>query len=132
MRVRRVIIPVVAAALIGACSAQAEPSVLSVADDFHAALVRGDGATACALLAPSTREEVEKSEEGSCPDVVLGLDLPQAGEALGSEVFGDQAQVRFSDDAVFLADFPQGWMVTAAGCRPQGEQLPYDCTVKGA
>lgn len=123
---------VVAAALLGACSAREEPTVRSVAGDFHAALARGDGAAACALLAPSTREEVEKSEEGPCPDVVLGLDLPQSGEALGSEVFGDQAQVRFSDDAVFLADFPGGWMVTAAGCRPQDERLPYDCTVKGA
>jgi hypothetical protein len=41
------------------------------------------------------------------------------------------AQVRLDDDTVFLAAFPGGWRVVAAGCRPRGEAEPYDCAVEG-
>ena len=33
-------------------------------------------------------------------------------------------------DTVFLATFPGGWRVVAAGCTPRGDR-PYDCTVAG-
>jgi hypothetical protein len=48
------------------------------------------------------------------------------------DVFGHDAIVRFSGDTVFLARFPEGWRVTAAGCQPgPSDQKPYDCTVSG-
>jgi hypothetical protein len=31
---------------------------------------------------------------------------------------------------VFLAAFPGGWRVVAAGCTPRGDR-PYDCTLQG-
>lgn len=41
---------------------------------------------------------------------------------------GGQAQVRTAGDAVFLALSGDRWVVTAAGCEPQGDR-PYDCEV---
>ena len=38
--------------------------------------------------------------------------------------------VRLAGDTVFLAVFPGGWRVTAAGCTPRGDR-PYNCTVQG-
>jgi hypothetical protein len=38
--------------------------------------------------------------------------------------------VRLSGQAVFLAMFPGGWRVVAAGCQSRGER-PYDCVVDG-
>ena len=45
-------------------------------------------------------------------------------------VYDTSGQVRYDDDVVFLADFPEGWKVTAAGCVPQPD-APYDCKVQG-
>jgi hypothetical protein len=47
-----------------------------------------------------------------------------------SEVYGQRAQVRLSGDTVFLAVFPDGWRVVAAGCTARGEK-PYDCVLQG-
>ena len=35
-------------------------------------------------------------------------------------MYGQWAQVRLSGDTVFLAVFPGGWRVVAAGCTPRG------------
>jgi hypothetical protein len=50
---------------------------------------------------------------------------------IGSGVYGQWAQVRLTGDVVFLAAFPGGWRVVAAGCSPQGNR-PYDCTLQGS
>jgi hypothetical protein len=47
-----------------------------------------------------------------------------------ADVFGQWARVVLDSDTVFLASFPGGWRVVAAGCQPQGER-PYDCTLRG-
>jgi hypothetical protein len=46
-------------------------------------------------------------------------------------VWGENAQAKLGDGAVFLAEFPTGWRVTAAGCTFVGEGFPYDCAVEG-
>ncbi|MEU5216655.1 hypothetical protein AB0G79_10710 [Streptomyces sp. NPDC020807] len=97
---------------------------------FEQAVSASDARRACAALAPGTREELEG--DGPCPVVLAGLDLPaDAGAPLRAEVFGDQARVEFEDDLVFLASFPDGWKVTAAGCTPRPER-PADCEVEGS
>jgi len=90
-----------------------------------------DGPAACALLAPDTVSEVEKSAGQSCAEAILDEDLPAPGTVVGTQVYGQWAQVRLSDDTVFLAVFPGGWRVVAAGCEPRGDR-PYDCTLGGA
>ncbi|MEV6595612.1 hypothetical protein AB0M36_01985 [Actinoplanes sp. NPDC051346] len=88
-----------------------------------------DGAAACATLAPDTLAEIE-SDGQPCASAILDEDLPSPGEVTGTEVYGQWAQVRLSGDTMFLAAFPGGWRVVAAGCTARGER-PYDCVVKG-
>jgi hypothetical protein len=95
------------------------------------AVAASDGATACTLLAPRTAAQVADSQEHPCADAILQQHLPAPGAVRASEVFGQRAQVRLDDDTVFLAVFPGGWRVVAAGCTPRAEDEPYHCTVEG-
>ncbi|MDQ4007325.1 MAG: hypothetical protein M3211_04440 [Actinomycetota bacterium] len=90
----------------------------------------GNGVTACSLLAPQTAAELEQAANQPCPRAILGEDLPTVGGVRESRVFGTQGQVLLDGDIVFLAEFPEGWRVVAAGCTPRAA-LPYDCLVKG-
>ena len=94
------------------------------------AVESGDGATACALLAPDTAADLAQSAGKSCPDAIVEEDLPAAGAVTRTEVYGQWAQVRLPGDTVFLGAFPGGWRVVAAGCTPRGDR-PYDCTLQG-
>jgi len=97
---------------------------------FLRAVGDGDGAAACAMLAPGTAEELERSGERPCAEAILAAGLPGPGAAGETSVYGQWAQVRLTGDTVFLATFPGGWRVVAAGCTPRGDR-PYDCTVAG-
>jgi hypothetical protein len=90
-----------------------------------------DGVTACSALAPETASEVSRNAGKPCPEAVLEEDLPAPGQVTGTDVYGQWAQVRLSDDTVFLAVFPDGWKVVAAGCTSRGER-PYLCAVQGS
>jgi hypothetical protein len=85
---------------------------------------------ACAVLAPNTASEVEQSAGKPCAQAILDEDLPAPGAVTGTDVYGQWAQVRLSDDTVFLAVFTGGWRVVAAGCRPRQDR-PYDCVLQG-
>jgi hypothetical protein len=93
-------------------------------------LKAGDGAAACAMLAPDTAADVAQSGGKPCAQAVLDEDLPAPGTVSRTSVYGQRAQVRLTGDTVFLAIFPGGWRVVAAGCHPAGEDRPYDCTVQ--
>jgi hypothetical protein len=102
-----------------------------VAVRFLTAVAGQDGGTACALLAPATAEKVAGTGEKPCQQAVLDEDLPDPGTVTGTDVYGQWAQVRLTGDTVFLAVFPAGWRVVAAGCSPRPER-PYDCAVEGS
>jgi hypothetical protein len=90
-----------------------------------------DGAAACALLAPDTASTLEESAGKPCSGAVLDQDLPAPGAVTGTDVYGQWAQVRLADDTLFLAVFPGGWRVVAAGCTARGDR-PYDCVLHGS
>ncbi|MGI5240804.1 hypothetical protein [Dactylosporangium sp. CA-139066] len=94
----------------------------------------GDGTAACALLAPGTADAVAKSAGKACADAIGDEHLPGPGAVTGVDIDGQWAKVALSaadgDGTVFLAMFPGGWRVAAAGCRSRG-QRPYDCAVQG-
>jgi hypothetical protein len=121
---------VVAMLASAGCGSDISSAVSSVANRFYTAVASGNGAAACALLAPPTRDEVERSGEAPCSSAILDEDIPDAGQIVEQKRFGDQAQVRLRGDTAFLAQFTDGWKVFAAACTSRGE-LPYDCKVKG-
>jgi hypothetical protein len=90
----------------------------------------GDGTAACAVLAPDTVSALEQSANASCAAAIVDEDLPEPGTARHVRVYGQWAQVVLDDDTVFLAAFPGGWRVVAAGCQP-GAERPYDCVLQG-
>ena len=104
---------------------------LHAVETFEAALKRGDATTACDLLAPPTRKELEQSESQKCAKALPDQDIPATAESPDVEVFGDEAIARVPGDVVFLTNVGGTWMVSAAGCKPQADQ-PYDCEVKGS
>lgn len=101
-----------------------------MASSFYQAVASGDAATACDLLAPATKSELEQSEQKPCEDAVLGAGIPDAGQPDRTRVFGTMAQVELTGDTAFLAEFQGGWKVMAVGCTARPE-LPYDCEVSG-
>jgi hypothetical protein len=122
----------VAVGLLAGCGASSDPAPRAIAGTFTRAVGDKNGAAACALLAPATRAELEQSAGTSCARAIVDENLPQAGAVLASSVFGTMAQVSFSTDVLFLAEFPRGWRVMAAGCAPSPTPgPPYDCQLSG-
>ncbi|MEU4212460.1 hypothetical protein AB0F13_21100 [Streptomyces sp. NPDC026206] len=106
-------------------------------DDVRAAAVRFEQALQaaqqtplCDALAAGTREELEESAQRPCEQALDRQELPVAGAVRHVDVYGDQARAVLEHDTLFLARFPTGWKVTAAGCEPRSDQ-PYQCVVKG-
>ena len=122
----------VAAVGLAGCGADVEREEAAAAAGAFTASVAGDPSAACALLAPSTLESVEKDGE-SCPQALASSGVTAGGEPTSVAVAGHSAQVRYPGDTVFLALFDDGWRVTAAGCRREAPDpaVPYDCTVEG-
>ncbi|WP_231127062.1 hypothetical protein [Motilibacter aurantiacus] len=116
-------------ACAGCAGARAEAAE-TAATQFARALQEQDGAAACAVLAPSTADELEQDAGQECPAAVTDAELNEAGAAVGVDVFDGQARVRLEHDTYFLSRFDDGWRVAAAGCTER-PGLPYDCTVKG-
>ncbi|UWZ59737.1 hypothetical protein Daura_24470 [Dactylosporangium aurantiacum] len=119
-------------ALAGGCadSDARRDAISGVAVRLLTAAGAGDGAAACALLAPDTVEALEQSAGASCAEAVLDEDLPEPAGVRRVDVYGQWARVVLADDTEFLAAFPGGWRVVAAGCRSRGER-PYDCVLQG-
>ncbi len=115
-------------ALAGCGSQEGPPEAAAKA--FYAAVSASDWPAACALLAPATREALERSAGTPCPEALAAEDLPDAGAVHTASRFGTMAQARFGADTVFLGRFGGRWKVVAAGCSPVPGR-PYDCRLEG-
>ena len=114
--------------LCGCTSVSAE-EVESLGAAFAAA--EADPDARCDLLAPNTRTALVEEQASTCPDAIQQVSVG-GGEVASVEVWGEEAQVRLTDDTLFLTRTPDGWRVTAAGCSPRGDDLPYDCEVEAS
>jgi hypothetical protein len=117
--------------VLAGCAGSQDDTVREVAEGFHDAVAAGDGAAACAVLAPTTRDELEQSTGKECRAAILEEDLPDVTGDGDPDVFGSMAEVAYAGDTVFLTRLPDGWRVLAAGCTPQPVG-PHECLVKGA
>jgi hypothetical protein len=118
------------AVLLTACTPAAEPDARAAAERFQGAAVDRDLASACAMLSDRTRRQLEGTTATGCVRALSRLTLSDAAVTSVS-VWGDNAQARLADGALFLAEFRNGWRVTAAGCTFVSDDVPYDCDVEG-
>jgi hypothetical protein len=115
------------AVLLTGCSSASQPEVEQVASTFEEPA--GDPGERCDLLAPATLVAFEQDESAPCTDAIQ--DLPLGGGGVESvQIWGGDAQVKFSGDTVFLTETRAGWRITSAACAPRAE-APYDCEVDG-
>jgi hypothetical protein len=122
----------VGVSLVSGCSDETNSEPLNAALAMKKALADQEGGTACELLAPQTRSQLEQSTGIGCADAILEENLAEPGTLRRVHVYGTMAQVRFSRSVWFLAEFPQGWRVMAAGCTsPPGSDEPYNCQIQG-
>jgi hypothetical protein len=120
---------------LAGCGGGHEGAVEGTARAFDDALQSGDASTACALLAPLTRQELEQSEASPCEQALSEQEIIPLREVTRLERYGRQAAVRVSGpqgelDTWFLSRFGDRWLVVAASCRPRGE-LTASCDVEG-
>jgi hypothetical protein len=120
------LIPVVAALITGCANQSGEHDAAAVAARFLDATGRGDARAACALLAPMIRDDLATAQGQPCEQALPADRL--RGEVTGTELWSRWARVRTGGGSVFLTEFESGWLVTAAGCQPNGA-APYRCVV---
>jgi hypothetical protein len=121
----------IALVALAGCSSSADGEARQAADQFYSAVEARDGEAACALLASTTREELQQSAGSPCTKAILAEGLPTVSEAEGVKVYDTMALVRYAEDTAFLTRIADSWRVLAVSCvRRPGEQ-PYDCQVKG-
>lgn len=102
----------------------------AVTERFFSAVQRHDGGAACAQLSTDTRSEVESQEKKPCAEAIGSLDL-QPARVRSVQVFITSAKADLAGgESAFLSFGPEGWQLSAVGCRPQGGKPadePYDC-----
>jgi hypothetical protein len=116
---------------VSGCGSGRTAAPSRVALSFSKAVAGGDGESACALLAPETRRELESSAGKPCAQSVLEQDLPVSHSVAKAEQYGYEALVVLDADTAFVSRFSLGWRIVAAGCKDRGKELSYDCTLKG-
>jgi ketosteroid isomerase-like protein len=130
----RVLLIVLAITLGPACNSRTDEDqrARQTATDFYSAFAQQDGTAACALLAPRTQHEIEKSAKQPCDEAITDEDLPaELGRIIDTTVHGNEARVAADGDTVFVSDFGGAWRIVAVGCTPQAGDLPYDCEIQG-
>lgn len=116
------------AALAGCASQSSEQDASQAAIRFLEAASNSDGAAACALLLPKTRDDLMVSEGQPCAES-LPMDRIH-GTVREASVWSDWAKVTTDQGALFLTEYESGWLVSAAGCESNGD-APYRCVVGG-
>jgi hypothetical protein len=105
-------------------------SVTAVTERFLEALERNDGSGACARLSPGAIEALEHDEGSPCAEAARGLEL-EASRVSRAQVFATEAKVDLADgESAFLELTSSGWRISAAGCRPQPADQPFECELE--
>ena len=111
---------------MAACASQSDQDDAATTASRFLDAARTDQAAACALLTPRTRAELETSEGQPCEQALPDL----GGSVRQADTWSDRARVVTDSGAVYLTEFDTGWLVSAAGCRPDGD-APDFCVLGG-
>jgi hypothetical protein len=121
-----------ALALAGCGAGDRGNDVAAVAQRFHSALEAGDGRAACDQLSENTASKLEQQEKKPCDEAILGLELAKGGTVAATGVYVESAYaLRAEGGTDFLSEGPEGWTISAAGCRPTAPEQPYECELEG-
>ena len=133
MRRKLIVLACFAALVLSACGTGArEDDAAAVSKRFHAALEAGDGRAACAELSEETASKLEQQDRMPCEKAILAARIPKGGAPAVERVEITTAYVALGDgSADFLDQGPDGWRISAAGCRPTGADTPYACELEG-
>lgn len=114
----------------GCGTAGREHDARAVVERFQAALADHNGGAACAELSSGTSKALEQDEGSPCPRSILAAHLP-AGAPESAEVDVTSAAVSLREGGtLFLDQGPNGWEISAAGCRPTEPDKPFDCELE--
>jgi hypothetical protein len=109
-----------------------ERDVAAVSESFHAALRSGDGKAACDAVSEETRSKLEQQEKKPCDQAILSLQIPKSATIAVRHVEITSAYIGLAGgNADFLDEGPEGWKISAAGCKPSSPGQPYDCELEG-
>ena len=83
-------------------------------------------------LSQETASKLEQQEKKPCEQAILGLELPKGGTVADTGVYVTSAYALLAEGgADFLDEGPEGWRISAAGCRPTAPEQPYECELEG-
>jgi hypothetical protein len=118
-------------AVAGCGTADRERDAAAVAARFHAALESRDGQAACAELNPETASKLEQQEKKPCEEAIVTLELPKGAAVADTRVYETSAFAQLAEGGADFLDLgPDGWLVSAAGCRISAPEQPYDCELE--
>jgi hypothetical protein len=129
---RRPAIPIIlaAAALTGCGTSGDRLEAAAVVQRFSDAVRHHDGEAACALLSAATVTALESDSGQSCRSVITRLHHA-GGAVTHAEVYITSARVELrGGETMFLDRGPQGWRISAVGCRAQDGpplDVPMQC-----
>ena len=117
-------------ALAGCGRSGDRASVRAVAESFYAAAGAHEGARACAWLSADARQALEQDQSSPCAQAIAHLKL-SGGGARRVQVYSTNAAVALrGGDVVYLESTPQGWRISAAGCRDPAYDTPANCELQ--
>jgi hypothetical protein len=128
-RTSALVVLLICSMFVTACAGGADNAGPKTASEaFYRSMQAGDFGAACALLLPSTRDKLERSEKVACVDALAALNI-SATNVAEVHAYGRKSMVEFDSDTVFLVQGSHGWLVTAAGCEERAGK-PYDCELE--
>ena len=99
------------------------------AEKLYTAVADKQGGPACATLTPAAAHALEQQEREPCARAVTSVQL-SGSRASRVRVYETSATVSFAGgDTAFLDYTDEGWRVSAAGCKPMGQE-PADCELE--
>jgi hypothetical protein len=119
-----------ALALSGCGVGGSEREARAVTDSFLTAIGNRDGHAACAQLSRDTVKKIIESDQKPCEEAILDLKL-QGASAGSVRVYVNSARATVAGgDRLYLDRGPNGWKISAAGCKPQPDRQPDDCDLE--
>ena len=114
----------------GGCGSNGEErDARRAAENLYAAVADKHGDAACATLTPAAAQALEQQEREPCARAVTSVKLSES-RVSRVRVYETSAAVSFeAGETAFLDHTDEGWRVSAAGCKPIGQE-PADCELE--